>query len=430
MKSINNKQSNDFLYILFPLICIIAILYYINFFLANGYLPSPFFYDKSDTFMDFFNPMHWAHEDERYTHWGSVYPPLNFILLKVMNLLFNAGRHTSAELARNISTPLLVGIFLLYVTMPAVVMMSSDWRCFKISQRAVVYFSAILSTPFLFAFERGNLIILAVPLLGFMLSSSLTTRVVLIAFLINIKAYFALLLIHYLIRRDWAKFFQCILFTGLIFILSGLALDSNFYLFFRNIFYLSQHESIFSLREVMSMPSSISAYCYVLKNHSVFALISTHMNISTTMVSYLISSLDTLKWMSLSASLAVITMKSHLIRDAEILALLVIIVSNLGILVGGYTMVFYIALIPVFLKMNSRPILLGLVALIYAPVDLVPLMKESIGIQYSYLSDSYVHVDWTLGLGAFIRPILNLILLLTVSFEFFRRSSDFKPILM
>lgn len=71
--------------------------------------------------------------------------------------------------------------------------------------------------------------------------------------------------------------------------------------------------------------------------------------------------------------------------------------------------------------MHLKWVFLGLVALIYLPLDLIPLMKESIGTQYSYLSNAYVSVDWTLGFGSFVRPLLNLALLLTMSWEFVSR---------
>ena len=49
-----------------------AVAYYLFFLNSHGYLPTPFIYDKSDTFMDFFHTMIWADRDGRYTEWGSV----------------------------------------------------------------------------------------------------------------------------------------------------------------------------------------------------------------------------------------------------------------------------------------------------------------------------------------------------------------------
>jgi len=51
-----------------------AVVHYVNYFDAYGYLPAPFIYDKHDTFMDFFNVLYWAGDEGRYTDWHSVYP--------------------------------------------------------------------------------------------------------------------------------------------------------------------------------------------------------------------------------------------------------------------------------------------------------------------------------------------------------------------
>ena len=45
----------------------------ISFESGNG-LPTPFFYDKSDSFMDFFHTNYWAFNDSRYTDWSAIYP--------------------------------------------------------------------------------------------------------------------------------------------------------------------------------------------------------------------------------------------------------------------------------------------------------------------------------------------------------------------
>ena len=58
---------------------------FLNYFVQNhGYLPPPFFHNKSDTFMDFFNPISWISTDEIYSKFGSIYPPINFIILELL----------------------------------------------------------------------------------------------------------------------------------------------------------------------------------------------------------------------------------------------------------------------------------------------------------------------------------------------------------
>jgi hypothetical protein len=45
----------------------------IKFFHYQGYLPAPFVFDVSDTFMDWFNTAYYAHNNGGYSAWSSAY---------------------------------------------------------------------------------------------------------------------------------------------------------------------------------------------------------------------------------------------------------------------------------------------------------------------------------------------------------------------
>lgn len=60
---------------LFAGLNVAGILYTFIFLLNNRYLPSPFYYDKSDTFFDFFNVLIWARKG------GNIVNGAPFILL-------------------------------------------------------------------------------------------------------------------------------------------------------------------------------------------------------------------------------------------------------------------------------------------------------------------------------------------------------------
>jgi len=83
----NHSSPNEYNLVLVLILIInaLGLAYYISHVIEYGYLPSPFVYDKSDTFMDLFNTMYWAYYEGRYTDWGSVYPPLGFLFLKIIN---------------------------------------------------------------------------------------------------------------------------------------------------------------------------------------------------------------------------------------------------------------------------------------------------------------------------------------------------------
>jgi hypothetical protein len=396
--------------------------YYIYYLMKNGYLPSPFVYDKSDTFMDLFNVLYWAYDDGRYIDWGSVYPPLNFIILRLVNFVFAGGGFGDPALMRDNSQWVIVGVCLAYLAIPAILLKMRYWQNFSNIEKILIYFAIILSAPMLFTLERGNLILLAPILLALTLSKIGMARSVCIALLINIKSYFVLLMIYYIARKNWKGFATCAVLSGLIFAISGLALDNHFLVFFTNLFNFSQEAELFSLREVMALPSSISAFSYVLKHPDGTMFASGFL--SSESIAIIVYLIETIKWSVLAISLAALFMKSKLMRDAEVFSLLVVAITNLGIWVGGYTFILYIALIPIVIKMRAKWLYIGLISLMAMPLDIIPLLGDFIGTQYSYLAAAHIEILWTMGLGSVIRPIANLILLLLLSYEFLARKSE------
>lgn len=166
-----NLRPKILVYLCFIVLLNIAgLAYYINYFTSNGYLPNPFFYEVSDTFMDLFNTMYWAYDNGRYTDWGSVYPPFSFIILRLINFLFAGEGHTSAALMRDNSPFVIAGFCLIYLTIPAIILKSKYWGEFLKTEKILIYFAIILSAPMLFALERGNIIMLCPVLLALVVS--------------------------------------------------------------------------------------------------------------------------------------------------------------------------------------------------------------------------------------------------------------------
>jgi len=395
--------------------------YYIYYLMDNGYLPSPFIYDKSNTFMDFFNTLYWAYEEGRYSDWGSVYPPLGFIILRVINYIFAGPLFGDSELIRDNSQFVIAGICLIYLAVPAIILSMKYWRVFLTSEKVLLYFIILLSSPMLFTLERGNLILLAPIFLALAVSEIGMVRSLSIALLINLKPYFALLLIYYFARKNWRGLTGCITISGLIFTITGLALDNNFLYFFINLFSFSQEAELFSLREVMALPSSISAFSYIL-NHPDGAIFAAGF-LSPERVTILIYLIETLKWCALGIALAALFMRADKIPDAEIFVLLVVFISNLGIWVGGYTYILYIALIPVVIKMRSNWLYIILISLISMPLDIIPMLGDYIGMQFSYLAGEKIEIYWTMGLGGILRPSANILLLMLLSYELLTRKN-------
>ena len=208
--------------------------------------------------------------------------------------------------------------------------------------------------------------------------------------------------------------------SSLIFFITGLTLDENFYIFFKNLINFSQEESLFSLREVMAMPSSVSAFSYVLKSIDVFQIAAEHLG--SNIASIAIEFIEVAKWAVVSFAMIVIFAKSHLARDAEIFCLLTILISNIGIWVGGYSLIFYFALIPTLINMQQKKIYLYFLLMFVMPIDFISLKDSFVGVQFSYLANSLQNIHWTLGVGSILRPAVNILFLLVISYELYIRN--------
>jgi len=395
---------------------LIGIAYYVHSFIELGYLPSPFIYDKSDTFMDFFNVLYWAYDSGRYTDWGSIYPPLSFFIVKFIN--FVAGGASSGEPATmRVSSPIvLAAISIIYLAIPFGVIKMRMWRVFDATQKMIMYLILITSVPMLFTLERGNVIIIIPLFLALMLEKIGWLRVICIAILINIKPYFALLLFYYVARNNLIGLARAVLVSAFVFFATGLALDSNFMHFFGNIFSFAQMQDIFSLREIMAMPSSISAFSATLKHPDASILALRYF--SEEFISGVIVLIEVTKWSVIALAFIICCVKSNKLRDAEIFCIILVAITNLGVWVGGYSVIFYLVLIPVVFKLKYRIVYISLLALMSIPLDSIPVINEYIGSQYSYVSDVNVGVQWTLGFGAVLRPILNFSFLLALTMGF------------
>ncbi len=398
------------------LLNVAGFFYYIYYFNKQGYLPSPFIYDKSDTFMDLFNVLYWAYDEGRYIEWGAVYPPLSFLIVRGWNFLLMGGGLGDPANMREGSLGLILSFLLIYLTLPILVLRLRQWQEFSLIQKILIYFAVVLSAPMLFSLERGNLIIFCPLILALGTSTVGTPRAFYIALLINFKPYFAILMIYYLARRNWRGFVSCAAIAGMIFLATGLAMDDNFLVFFGNLLSFSKEETLFSLREVLALPSSVSVFSYVL-GHPEGAAFAAEVVTAETIFRF-IAVIETIKWLVLGLSVASVFFKNTALRDGEIFAILVVAISNLGIWVGGYTFILYLALVPVLIKMQKKRVYMLYIFLLAIPLDLILILNESIGLQYSYLADESIEIFWQLGAGSFIRPGINLLFLLTLTYEF------------
>lgn len=171
----------------------------------RGYLPQPFFWVVSDTFMDWHNPAFWSHNPGAYDAWRSVYPPLSFVFLKV----FSTGTCYAADpfVGRNCDLWGQIALFGFWAL--NAVLLFKVYR--RIDPRTAFLRAAVLSLgmPMLFGIERGNLIIpcFTAFILGHThLLESARGRWLAHAIAINFKPYLVLTLLPLLVQRRWRWF--------------------------------------------------------------------------------------------------------------------------------------------------------------------------------------------------------------------------------
>ena len=181
---------------------VVSVASAVQWFLRTGYLPQPFVFDTSDTFMDWFNTAYWANRPGAYDVWRSIYPPLSFVFLDLTTL---PGCYVGSPFhARDCDWLARATIGAFYLTDVALVAIA-----FRRSDPATALPRTIafaLGLPILFTLERGNLILVAFAAfaVGYgPIARSPAGRALAIAATINFKPYLLLPALAPALRRDW-----------------------------------------------------------------------------------------------------------------------------------------------------------------------------------------------------------------------------------
>ncbi|MFG1423684.1 hypothetical protein [Roseixanthobacter liquoris] len=394
---------------------ILGVIGIVHFFLVNHYLPAPFPLDKGDTFMDLFHSVFWASDPGRYTEWESVYPPLVFVILNgVSSFFLGNATFPDAFSLRAAGTGISIAFIVASVLCTQFIFASNLYRDKSLLEKWCYFLFFLGSMPFLFALERGNLVIFLPPLLAWALLSRGWGRVFAIALMINIKPYCALLLFADLIQARPIWFIRTVAVSGIIFLVTGMVCDASFILFIPGLLGFSSADFIFTPSAVLSMNASLTGFSYALDWDVAGNLGSPLRQEWQTLLSMGLR-VGTLA-LVLAAIIGVVRTGRRLSQE-QTLAVLVVIILNTSFSFGGYTFVLYAAIFPILATMRHGRLLCGLVILIFLPLDLISLQKIPFGLQDVFLSGRIVPVTLTVGLGVYVRPIADALILLTLVME-------------
>ena len=182
--------------------------------------------DQNDAFMDFYNPMASSINDNvadngYYSVIGATYPPIAALLLWCIgNCLPFDLRFLSAKDIRSTTVGLFFAVFLFLV---CCILLIYLYRRFGKKNKFFLPLVAILSSPMLFLFDRGNLVIITLTLsalfiAGYRSSNSFIRHCsyVCLALAASIKIYPAALGLLVLLEKKWKHTIQCVIY-GVIF---------------------------------------------------------------------------------------------------------------------------------------------------------------------------------------------------------------------
>jgi hypothetical protein len=221
MKSLAGiRPSGLWLEVLLATAVVSALVWAMMFLAFNGFLPHPFFYEPSDTFMDWYNSAYWAYDKGRYDSWGSVYPPLSFVVLRMFSFsaCYQGAEGLTSRDCDWLGIVVLHAVFILNAVLIALTFLKIDRKTALPRSIALV-----VGLPMLFALERGNLLLLTFTciLLGYgPILKSARLRWLAVGLAINFKFYLIASLFPQLLKRRWRWFEGAAIATLFIYIIS------------------------------------------------------------------------------------------------------------------------------------------------------------------------------------------------------------------
>ncbi len=378
-----------------------------------AHFPQPFFYEPFDVWMDWFNVSYWSYNKGAYDTWGTIYPPLSFVFLRIFSLS-SCYKDASGYGVREcdwVGLGALHGIFLLNALLL--------WLTFRKQHRPTALWRALalgFGLPSLYGLERGNLVVVCFTfiILGFgPLLKSARLRWIAAGLAINFKVYIIAGLFAQLLRRRWLWFEGGLIASVVIYMVTYAALGegtpmelyaniagvSGIYqaVTFLDLWYAATYKPLISLLEG--------------QYHMVSALVGSRWS------DFLLIFLPALQYLvmgsiGLAASAAWLRPEKVPVHRLTFLGLSMAMVAAEP---GGYTEGFIIFF--VFLERwrgIGRKIAISLSYVLLLPFD-ITLDSVPPTVQESYLAGHATFFSYYITIGPFVRPMMVLAIVLSLS---------------
>ena len=370
---------------------------------ANGYLPTPFFYNAADTFMDFFNVQYWVYDEGRYTEWQSIYTPFSFWIVSI----FPYSESGSGSLIlRDEGYFFLMG---LYVITTILTLYSQSKALIRSNK--ILLIMLLLSMPFLFTLERGNL--LFITLLVLLISSlnykKLWIFSIFMAMAISLKIYLIALLFIPLLNLHFSRIILTLLLALFINLISANLLgESNWWLFMSNILEFSSDPRHYEWGYfTYSYQNILLAFTELNPKYERIGFWSNFLVLLITFVFFLLVSTKYL-------------LSSISFRDARRNTLFLLLIMLIMIVVknsGGYV---FILLFPFLSAIIFNRFSFYMFLLLILPIEITLIELDTIPID-SFISGDQVDIERNVTLGMITRPLLFLALYFSISINFLRK---------
>ena len=392
----------------------VGLAYSIIFAWFNGYLPAPYFYEPSGTFMDFFAPATFAHQGGAYDAFQTIYPPLSFVVLKLLSwgpcYVFNAS-----EEARACDVYGVTSLFAFYL-IDAVLIGMSFW---KLDRHTAIprTFALCAGLSMTYALERGNVLLFCFTCLilayGPLLRSA-RLRWIFAGLAVNFKVYLIGTLFAQLLKRRWRWFEGASLATVVIYLITyalyGEGTPKELY---ANITAYAGGYKAASLLDLW-YPSSLKPIEMLATGDVNFPVLTALGSRTLETVAFVVH------WFVVSVTLSIIVAAAGAWWRPTVVPMHRLILLSMGIAVinsevGGYTQMLLIFF--VFMEKwrgVGRPVAILLAYTLCIALD-IPIEKVPPVVRDSYLSGGNVIAEYFVGVGAFLRPVLVHLMLFSLA---------------
>lgn len=398
----------------FALPVVIGLAYTLIFLATNGYLPPPYFYEPSGTFMDYSAPATFAHNRGAYDTFATIYPPLSFLLLR----LTSWGPCYSMDVnesARDCDVYGIGWLAIIYIIDAFLV-----WRTFRKLDPATALprsFGLCAGLSMTYALERGNVLLFTFTCLILAygpLVKSAWLRWLFAGLAVNFKVYLVGAIFAQLLKRRW-RWFEGALLASIIIYLVTYALygEGSPNVILRN---LTAYAGAFQQASLLEFwyPSSLQPIRLLLQGDTLFPVITALGSNTLAVAGAVVHAII------LGTTLAIIAAAAAAWWRPGAVPMHRLILLSIGIAVinseaGGYTQMILIYFV-FFERWRGigRPVAIVTAYILCIALD-VPIEQVPPVVRDSYLGGREVIAQYSVGVGTLLRPVLIHVMLASLA---------------